>query len=59
MTLAGGREHIGDNLRVCYDKLVSMSLVGAEELKLLDLWLEDIGQISQAAGSQKPEGLCR
>lgn len=35
-------EKIGNNLRICYEKLVSMSLIGCEELKLLDAWLEDI-----------------
>ena len=40
--LESGAEKISDNLRVCYEKLVEMSLVGREELQLLDTWLEDI-----------------
>ena len=44
LQLKAGVEKIGDNLKVCYEKLVGMSLIGREELELLDAWLEDIGQ---------------
>lgn len=37
-----GVEKIGENLNVCYDKLVGMSLIGRDELKLVNAWLEDI-----------------
>jgi hypothetical protein len=36
-------DKIGDNLRICYEKLVSMSLIEPKELELLDAWLKDIG----------------
>lgn len=45
LPLEPGIEKIGDNLKVCYEKLVSMSLVGREEPQLLDDWLEDIEQL--------------
>ncbi len=45
LPLEAGTEKIGDNLKVCYEKLVSMSLIGREELELLDAWLEDIKQL--------------
>jgi hypothetical protein len=45
LPLESGIEKIGDNLKVCYEKLVSMSLIGREELQLLDAWLEDIKQL--------------
>jgi hypothetical protein len=45
LPLEVGVEKIGDNLKVCYEKLVSMSLIGREELQLLDVWLEDIKQL--------------
>lgn len=45
LPLESGTEKIGDNLKICYEKLVSMSLIGAEELKLLGAWLEDIEQL--------------
>jgi hypothetical protein len=45
LSLESGIEKISDNLKVCYEKLVSMSLIGREELQLLDAWLEDIKQL--------------
>jgi hypothetical protein len=45
LPLESGLEKIGDNLKICYEKLVSMSLIGREELQLLDAWLEDIKQL--------------
>lgn len=44
LPLEAGIGKISDNLKVCYEKLVSMSLIGREELELLDAWLEDIKQ---------------
>ncbi len=43
--LEPGSGKIGDNLKVSYEKLISMSLIGREELNLLDAWLEDIKQL--------------
>jgi hypothetical protein len=45
LPLEAGVEKIGDNLKVCYEKLVSMSLIGREELQLVDAWLEDVKQL--------------
>jgi hypothetical protein len=45
LPLQSGTERISDNLRICYEKLIDMSLVKAEELKLLDAWLRDIEQL--------------
>jgi hypothetical protein len=45
LPLESGAEKISNNLRICYQKLVGMSLIGADELKLLDAWLDDIHQI--------------
>ena len=42
LTLRAGAAHLGDNLLVCYEKLVGMELVGAEELTLLAAWVEDL-----------------
>jgi hypothetical protein len=44
LPLKPGIEKIGENLKVCYEKLVSMKLIGAEELDLLNAWLSDIEQ---------------
>jgi hypothetical protein len=46
LSLEPGTEKVGDNLKVCYEKLVSMSLIGREELALLGAWLEDIEQLA-------------
>jgi len=43
LELAVGRNQIRDNLRRCYAALIEMGAVGAGELALLDLWLEDLG----------------
>ena len=45
LPLESGVEKISGNLKLCYEKLVSMSLIGREELQLLDAWLEDIAQL--------------
>jgi hypothetical protein len=47
LELRAGLEHLGDNLRRCYEKLVSMALVGEQELDLLDAWLNDLNRISR------------
>ncbi len=48
LPLAGGREHMADNLRRCYETLVRNKWIGAPELQLLEAWLDDIGAISAA-----------
>lgn len=50
LPLQAGAEKIGDNLKVCYEKLVSMSLTGQEELALLDAWLDDIRGLLPSMG---------
>jgi hypothetical protein len=42
LKLRAGTSNIAGNLHICYEKLVSMSVVGQEELPLLDAWLDDI-----------------
>jgi hypothetical protein len=42
LDLTPGREHLAENLRRCYGALVSLGVVGAEELPLLEAWLRDI-----------------
>ncbi|MFZ0033518.1 MAG: STELLO glycosyltransferase family protein [Sedimentisphaerales bacterium] len=45
LPLESGVDKISDNLKVCYEKLVSMSLIGREELRLVDTWLDDLKQL--------------
>jgi hypothetical protein len=42
LDLRAGPAHLGENLLVCYEKLVALGLVGAEELGLLAAWVEDL-----------------
>ena len=42
LSLRSGAEHVGDNLRRCYESLVNLSVVGVEELPLVAAWLEDL-----------------
>jgi len=44
LNIEPGLERLGENLRLCYEKLVSMNLVGREELGLVDAWLDDLEQ---------------
>ncbi|MFN2532437.1 MAG: STELLO glycosyltransferase family protein [Pyrinomonadaceae bacterium] len=45
LPLKSGVENIADNIRSCYEKLVSMNLVGQKEIELLDAWLSDLHDI--------------
>jgi len=45
LTLNKGASAINTNLRICYDKLHQMGLVGDEETALLDAWIEDLSVI--------------
>ena len=45
LTLHSGVEHIAANMRTCYRLLVTLGLVGAQELPLLDAWLEDLASL--------------
>lgn len=45
LDIKAGVEHLGDNLRLSYEKLVSMDLVGVQELDLVDAWLADLKAI--------------
>lgn len=49
LSLRAGAAHLGENLLACYERLVSLGLVGAEELGLLAAWL---GDLRQAGGGQ-------
>jgi len=45
LALGGGAVMISANLRLCYEKLVDMSLVDLKELDLVDAWNDDLAQI--------------
>lgn len=50
LELRSGVENLHDNLRACYEKLVSMEFVDRQELTLLDFWLADLTRL---AGTQR------
>lgn len=45
LALRKGASAISHNLRICYDKLCQMGVVGHEEIALLDAWIEDCSLI--------------
>ena len=52
LSLRGGKDKIYDNLRVCYEKLVSLGVVEEAELELLEVWLSDVEDIYQSVKTQ-------
>jgi hypothetical protein len=49
LKLAAGPENIGDNLIRCYEELVRLELVGAEEIALVKAWEKDVAEAQGAA----------
>ncbi|MDT4952327.1 MAG: hypothetical protein QOJ02_465 [Acidobacteriota bacterium] len=46
LSLQPGLEQLNNNLRICYEQLVRMGLVGAQELALLDSWIADLEELA-------------
>lgn len=46
LDLKEGVENIGDNMILCYQKLIDLGLVGAAEMNLLNSWLKGINSLS-------------
>ena len=44
LQLQRGAAHIPENMRICYNKMIELGLVGAEEKDLLNAWLQDISK---------------
>ena len=47
LQLRSGKEALGENLLRCYEKLVSMKLVGEEELSLVQAWCDDLRRLGR------------
>jgi hypothetical protein len=45
LSLQSGVDKINDNLRVCYEELVRMELVGRQELELVEAWISDLKEL--------------
>lgn len=52
LDLKPGIENLNDNLRICYEQMVRMGLVGEAELDLLDAWIGELGQLISARDSR-------
>ncbi|HUW19325.1 MAG TPA: STELLO glycosyltransferase family protein [Sedimentisphaerales bacterium] len=50
LPLEAGVEKTADSLKLCYEKLISMSVTGCQEAELLDAWLEDIERLLSIRG---------
>lgn len=46
LPLSNSPERVGENLRMCYEKLVEAEIISRQELNLVDLWLKDIASFS-------------
>jgi len=46
LALKPGKEHIYENLIVCYQKLIEINVVGKEEITLLNAWIADLSKIA-------------
>jgi hypothetical protein len=42
LKLGPGRENLGDNLVRCYEEMVRLAVVGAEEMRLVKAWVKDV-----------------
>lgn len=47
LPLQSGLDNLNDNLRLCYEELVRMNLVGKQELDLLEAWFADLKEVFQ------------
>lgn len=43
LSLKKGTTHLGDNLITCYRALIDLNVVGAQEMPLLEAWINDLG----------------
>jgi hypothetical protein len=46
LSLRSGLEHVGDNLRRCYARLIELGVIGSEELAVVDAWLSDLRSLT-------------
>jgi hypothetical protein len=45
LELRGGVECLADDLKTCYELLIKLGYIGAEEMPLVDAWLEDVSSL--------------
>jgi hypothetical protein len=44
LKLRAGPENIGDNLIRCYEEMVGMGIIGADEIPLVKAWVQDVAE---------------
>ncbi|HSP62175.1 MAG TPA: STELLO glycosyltransferase family protein, partial [Pyrinomonadaceae bacterium] len=54
LKLRAGIEHLGENLLICYEELVSKNVFDPKELKLVEAWLSDFQQIQSETSGNRP-----
>jgi hypothetical protein len=52
LPLRSGTENIDENLRVCYEAMVSMKLLDKQELVLLEAWIDDLSALKNCFAKQ-------
>ena len=45
LSLQPGLDRLNDNLRICYEELVRMEMIGTQELALVEAWITDLENI--------------
>lgn len=46
LPLSDSPDRVGENLRMCYEKLVEVEIISPQELNLVDFWLKDLASFS-------------
>jgi hypothetical protein len=46
LDLKKGKQHIPENLLVCYQKFIDLQLIEPEEISLLKAWIDDLANIA-------------
>jgi hypothetical protein len=46
LDLKEGEENIANNMKICYQKLVDLELVGKSEMDLLNSWINDVNRLN-------------
>ena len=49
LALRRGKEHTLENLRICYEALIGLGVVGADESRLLEAWVGDLKRLGAAS----------
>lgn len=49
LPIAAGIERIPENLQLCYEALVKLGVIGAQELPLLHAWLNDLAHLERVS----------